>query len=210
MNNITHLTPGTLIGDNYQATLQLPAWQGYQSRQGSYNGRDKDAVSDGTVKVFADGRNTDTGKAYTQQQANAIKYVIENDEKVRDAILAALLSEMPSFVDSYEDGMPIINSIEDFKNNIGLSIIHIMPADKEDHAYVGFEFGCEWDVEHGMGIMTHKDRIISIGQADVAFDDWITYEDNGSSEAEEKRWNEENPGWQQRLQATKKPWWKFW
>ncbi len=60
--------------------------------------------------------------------------------------------------------------------------------------------------------MMHKDRVIAIGQADTSFNSWITFEDNGRTEIETKKWNEENAKLQNQRQSTEnnKPWWKFW
>jgi hypothetical protein len=35
------------------------------------------------------------------------------------------------------------------------------------------EFGCTWDKEHGLGVMTHQTLVIEIGGADTAFLEWI-------------------------------------
>ncbi len=67
-----------------------------------------------------------------------------------------------------------------------------MDSDKEDFAYIGFELGCSWDEEHGVGVMMHKDRIVAIGQAETSFDSWITFKDNGTNEIETKKWQEAN------------------
>lgn len=44
-------------------------------------------------------------------------------------------------------------------------------------AYVGYEFRCTWDEEHGMGVMTHKNRVVAIGGADVSILEWIAESD---------------------------------
>jgi|GEM_PF-7134692 len=33
---------------------------------------------------------------------------------------------------------------------------------------VGYELRCAWDTEHGVGVMTHEDRVVEVGQADTA------------------------------------------
>ncbi|MGN6495293.1 MAG: DUF6985 domain-containing protein [Agriterribacter sp.] len=46
---------------------------------------------------------------------------------------------------------------------------HLLNVSKNNIAYVGYESGGTWDDEHGLGIMTHKDRGIQIGGSDYAF-----------------------------------------
>jgi hypothetical protein len=44
-----------------------------------------------------------------------------------------------------------------------------MENEKDGFAYAGYQFRCTWDQEHGLGIMTHRDRIIEIGGSDSSF-----------------------------------------
>ena len=52
---------------------------------------------------------------------------------------------------------------------IGVGIVHVLAEAKAGHAYVGFEMGCTWDEEHGLGVLTHIGRVVELGQADTAF-----------------------------------------
>jgi len=212
MNNILEIKPNIIIGDNYEGELTLLSWTGFQSRQGFYSSKDSNELSNGVVKVFLEGKEVDYVKVTTLEQVNAIKYLVDNSEEVRDALLNGLLNEMTELKEIYEDLIPEINKIEDFRNCIGLANIHIMSSDKDNFAYIGFELGCEWDEEHGVGVMMHKDRVVAIGQADTAFDSWVTFDDNGTTELETKKWEEANTKLELDRKATenKKPWWKFW
>ncbi len=39
--------------------------------------------------------------------------------------------------------------------------------------------GCTWDEEHGVGVLTHKGRVVKLGQADTAFDSHAAKKDGG-------------------------------
>jgi hypothetical protein len=52
---------------------------------------------------------------------------------------------------------------------MGLSTVHILNDGKDGLAYVGFELGCTWEEEHGLGVMSLGDRIIEVGSAEDAF-----------------------------------------
>jgi hypothetical protein len=87
-----------------------------------------------------------------------------------------------------------------------------MADEKDGYAYIGFELGCTWDEEHGDGVMMQKDRVIEIGLAATSFDSWVAYDNNGTSEMEQAKWEEANAG----IAAEKKneelkikPWWRF-
>ena len=93
----------------------------------------------------------------------------DNSEAIRDSILNAILKKLPDIEAEYDIDLPLIKNVEDFKNHIGLSIIHIMKSGKDNFVNVGYEFGCTWDEEHGLGIMTNNDKLIAIGDAETAF-----------------------------------------
>jgi hypothetical protein len=212
MNDIKDLKPNIIIGDSYEGVLTLNAWKGFQSRQGFYGSQDKLEGSDYSVRVSVEGKEVDNVMIATLPQVNAIQFLVNKSEKVRDAVLVGLLNELPNLKEIYEDLLPDIISIEDFKNVIGLSNLHVLSSDKDDCAYVGFELGCSWDDEHGVGVMTHKDRVVAIGQADTSFDSWVAFDDNGTTEIETEKWREANAKLQKERQKVyeKKSWWKFW
>ena len=211
MQNVLELKPNIIIGDNYEGEITLSSWKGFQSRQGFYGEKDSSEISNGFVKVFITGRQVDYVKTTTQEQVNSISYLQNNSDKIRDEILNALFKQLPEIKEIYEDLVPEIKNIADFKNVLGLSIIHVMDSDKDGFSYIGYEFGCDWDDEHGIGVMMHKDRVIEIGQADTSFDSWITYKDNGTEKEKEEKWNtQNNTNVGHQINKTKKPWWKFW
>ena len=179
MKNIIDIEPLTLLDDDlYECNINLYAWEGFQSRQGPYGSIDKNKISNGKFKVFI---NVDqVKKEYTQSQYIAVRYLLDNQKLILDTLLNSLLVSYNEQKHLY-DNTPNITNMDDFKDHIGLSTIHIMKSDKEGLAYIGFEIGCTWDDEHGIGVMTHKNKVVSIGEADVAFSSWITQIDNGTS-----------------------------
>ena len=73
--------------------------------------------------------------------------------------------------------MPEVHHADEFRRLMGLSVVHLMNVSKNGVAYVGYEFGCSWDEEHGFGVMTHKDQVIEVGQADSSFLSWVAEKD---------------------------------
>ena len=120
----------------------------------------------------------------TTEHVNAYEYLTTHSQEIYTAILTRLLAEYKNLQTEYgydeEDAkeiMPDVENIEQFKDLIGLSQIHLLNVSKDNIAYVGYEFGCNWDDEHGLGFMTHKDRIIDFGGADTSFMAWVAEED---------------------------------
>jgi hypothetical protein len=175
MNNINSLKPNIIIGENYSGIITLDAWNGFQSKQHYNNSKNSGNKSDGVINVFVKGKSVDYVTITTVEQVNAVQYLIENSEKIKIALLTCLNNDLHKLRKTNIDSIPQVNEIDDFKNSISLSALHIMDSDKDDFAYVGFEFNCDWDKEHGIGIMMHKDKVIDVGQAETAIK---VYDDN--------------------------------
>jgi hypothetical protein len=95
---------------------------------------------------------------------------------VASAVLEGLLAEYPRLQELYgyegaerKTYMPDVSRTEEFRPLIGLHIVHFVPLLKEGLPYVGYEFGCTWDGEHGLGVLMHGNRVVEVGGADTAF-----------------------------------------
>ncbi|QKX04115.1 hypothetical protein HN014_04065 [Aquimarina sp. TRL1] len=203
---ITEIQPNIIIGEDYDGWINLSAWKSFESRNGFYGSKDSDKKSDGIIKAHIIGESVDYVHILSQSQFNAIKFLKENSEKIRDSLLNGLLEDYPNAKDIYEDLMPEIKTISDYKDNLGVAFIHVMDSDKDNHAYIGFELGCSWDDEHGVGVMMHKDRVVKIGLADESFNHWNCYHDNGTAKYEQGKWEST----QELKHQNRKNWWEFW
>jgi hypothetical protein len=159
----------------------LSTWAGFQARQGGYGAISGAEPSDGSVLLNVDSPDQDARAAPSKPQAAAFGYLLDAPTAVQAAILKSLLQEYPSMRAQYDyppdEVMPEVQSPDQFRELIGLSTVHILAVAKSGFAYVGFEFGCLWDDEHGLGVLTHRDHVVDIGGADTAFLGWNAEED---------------------------------
>jgi len=106
----------------WTATVLLPSWKGFQSRRGAYGSEDKDTPSDGTVPiVFApEGRGTEP---LTEQEIGALRWVIEHEESISNALTSSLLKQYSALLEEYDfppemkEELPTIKSIEDLRSH---------------------------------------------------------------------------------------------
>src|SRR5689334_1518142 len=177
--------PSFILEDDLWWTTEavLPSWAGFQSRKGPYGSRDTAVLSDGSVKiVFApEGRGREPLKS---SEISSIIWAIENEALLSKALLSSLLKEYPSLQHQYgysgkekAELMPDVRCAGDFRGLIGLHYLNVHQIQKDGVPYVGFEFGCTWDGEHGLGILMHGTRTVEIGGADTAFLSWIAKRD---------------------------------
>lgn len=168
----------------WTATAVLPSWKEFQNRSGAYSAQDRDIPSDGNVRiVFApEGRGIEP---LTTSEISSVVWVIENEALISQALILSLLKEYPSLQEQYgyfgnekAQLMPDIKSADDLRALVGLSSVNIHQVQKNGIPYVGFEFGCTWDNEHGLGVLMHGTRTVEIGGADTAVLLWIAKQDS--------------------------------
>lgn len=174
----------TLEDDTWwTARAVLPSWNGFQARQGSYGAQSSDEPSDGTVPiVFApEGRDN---APLSDAEVASVAWVVENEAALSAALLTALLAAYPSLQDRYgysvqeqAQCMPKVIDTEGFRDLIGLHSVNVHPLQVNGIPYVGFELGCTWDDEHGLGVLLHGTRVVKIGGADTAILLWIAERD---------------------------------
>lgn len=127
-------------------------------------------------------------------QKNALNFFYDNQDKVLDALCTGIIQHYPKLMDKYnvknfdtELGFPELKSINEVKKIIGIGNIHILHYKKNNYSYIGFECGCPWDEEHGLGVIMYKDRVIDVGSADISLSGSKELrKDNGTYTEEER------------------------
>lgn len=170
----------TLTWNDYSwaAEVRLPSWAGFQSRRGPYASVSDARPSDGTARLTVD---AEAQAPPTQEQVAAFQHLLDNEAAVAEAVALALLDYYPgereAYLDAYDieesDDVPEVTDITGLCRLVGLSSVHVLSLARDGVACVGFEFGCVWDGEHGAGVMTHRGRVIAVGQADCSFVEWM-------------------------------------
>jgi hypothetical protein len=177
----------------WTARIVLPSWSGFQARLGAYGAKSSRKKSDGTARLVVASPDNDAKLPPTSEQADAYRYLLAHEEAIRDAVLGEIFAEYDDVRESYgydeeeaEELMPAIERPEQLRSLIGLSTVHVLRVHYDGLAYVGFEFGCTWDEEHGLGVMTHRERVVTVGGASMSFEEWVG-EDDVKAQKKKKR-----------------------
>jgi hypothetical protein len=180
----------------WSATVTLPAWEGLQCRLGPYASRVGRKASDGTVRLSVSTPFGQKQAPPSPEQATAYRDLVARQRAIRDSILQAIFHEYPDYrasciadydLDESDETVPVLDRPEQLKDLIGLSGVLIHRVAREGVAYVGYEFGCVWEKEHGLGAMVHQDRVVTVGHADVAILEWIAERDAKPPRRKKKR-----------------------
>lgn len=162
-------------------SAKLPAWAGYQIRNGAYGSVSANGRSDGTVQILFAPEGRDEGPL-TNEEIRLVKWVIDNQASVHDAMLERLFEEYPAMreqsldwfeEDEAEKVLPEILFPNQLKGIVGISSINVHQIEENGRPFVGVELGCTWEVEHGVGILLHGDKPLEIGGADTAILLWV-------------------------------------
>lgn len=155
----------------------------------------------------------------TVAQARAFTRLLEQNKVMDDAVIRAVFEEYPRFRQLYKEfdaenaaeAAPPVSSIDGLERLIDLLNVHVLDVEKDGEAYVGFEFACTWDEEHGLGVMTHAGRVVEVGQADTSFctpeETWNPPPSPAARPAASAPSRGEDAG---RTQAGPRRWWEFW
>ncbi len=167
----------------WNGTVILRSWKGFQSRRGPYGAKDSAKKSDGTTEL-AISRTGDGDTPPSSEQLAAYAHLMQQQVPIRDSIMAAVLAAYPTFRSRFFEmtrapgtTFPDTDKPDDLKKVMGLTSVLIHPVSHGGMAYVGYEFGCLWDAEHGLGAMMYQDRVVDLGGADIAILEWIAERD---------------------------------
>jgi hypothetical protein len=177
------IPPLTLEDDTWWvADTWFASWSGFQSRYGDCGSVSAPQPSDGSVLVvFApEGRGPEP---LTSDELTLIEWLFANEPEVSRAAQQAILNEYPRFraraAEFQVDGwakMPETLTLEGLKSLIGLHSVNVHQISSEGLPYIGFELGCTWDEEHGLGVLMHGTHPVEVAGADTAILLWIAEE----------------------------------
>lgn len=152
-------------GDDWICTLALPAWKPFLHSDDS-----------GQIEVVLVTEDAGDKSRPTELQLAALSHLHDNQSELFADLEAALRKyydevhpSYAQYVDEPESVLPDNPDAAQFYAMHELQCIFIHPIAVQGVAYVGFSFRGIWEMEHGIGILTHNRRIVAAGGADTAF-----------------------------------------
>ena len=167
-------------GFRWIATATLPSWRGYRRCGGDAAGA---GASDGAVVVVFAPEGRGAAPPTGPEQA-LCRWLVDNEAAVSRAVKAAVFERYAALQAAYGHtgrqkaaAMPDLSSADDLARLIGLHAVNVHQIVRDDVPYLGFEFCCAWDEEHGLGVLMHGTRAVEVGDADTAILLWIAERD---------------------------------
>ena len=134
----------------------------------------------GTVEMTVVPSNAEKKTEPIASQKAAIRHLLEHSTQVQTKLLTELARHYKRMRPRYRDFlgpemaklMPDLPSLEELHRLIDLLHIYVHPDAKKGVSYVGFQFDCTWDREHGLGAIMLGEDVVEIEGADIAFSWW--------------------------------------
>jgi hypothetical protein len=173
---------------DWEYEIELPMLSGFQERNGTYTSISNDKPNKGLFKLEFEDDLTENPDPYPEQ-LNTLNFIFINQEKITKAIIDRILDELDEIKTDYGlEGEEEYQDLDEqkVKSLVGFSSINIKIVSKDGFSYFDISGGCNWDEEHGLNILFHKDRVISFG----GIDGGSTYKaeiDNGTSDKKSDR-----------------------
>lgn len=169
--------PSLLLLGDYERPL--PAWKQELLKEGLFD------------LVIQD----EAGTGPTQAQERAFAHFQENQNVSCAAVVAAIFQyyqegyenfELQTFglskaakAAANEALLPALEGAEGLKRLIRFGSLYVLEpetlAKVNDWSQLGFSFSCTWDVEHKLGVLFHRDKVVRVGGSDVA---WTSLDDD--------------------------------
>ena len=158
------------LDDDREMQIYLPAWAGFVSGPGS-------KLASGQVRVRVGG-DAVAGSPIGPEQAAAYRRVLVHAATLR-IVLDAIVAAYPKLARDADPELALPKRVDraELANLVEIVGVHVHDVHRDGVAYVGYQLACAWEVEHGLGVLTHLDRVVEVGHADTAFLGWVAERD---------------------------------
>jgi hypothetical protein len=169
-------------GQFWTVAVRVPSWTDFLNHRDAVFSRRSADPQDGTVSlVFAPEGRDDA--PMREAEVELARWPLRREREMQSALLSELVVGYDELVGGNEevsgdeDTAPSVSRPEDFKSLITLRRIYVHQVQKDGCPYVGFEFTCSWDDEHGLGVLMRDTRVVEIGGAHMAMLLWVARRD---------------------------------
>lgn len=153
--------------DRAVCKIKLSSWAGFRSANGHGGSEGED------VLLLLESGNYDSPPelAPISIYEEAIGWLLAHDFEIRDAILRGVLGFVDVMRNEWgirDEELDTVSTTEHLTSMLDPSLIRVFPISKDGVPYFGYEFECNWDPEHGCGVLVHGSAVVSAGIGESA------------------------------------------
>ncbi|MCL8014223.1 hypothetical protein [Streptomyces sp. AS02] len=114
------------------------------------------------------------GHPLDDAETASVTWAVDNLPALLDALRPAVRAHCAVLRTEDEEPDGEVPTAQDL---VGISALYVHPIARDGIPYVGVEFDCPLDEEHGLGVLLHGTRVVDVGGADTALLLWIARRD---------------------------------
>ena len=157
--------------ERWTGTTILQAWSKFGDRENVEVEVDVEAPMDETQNWLPP----------TPSQLAALKDFIDNQDAMNEVICTGIKDCVRQMRESGWGETPDPKTVIPYEV-YSPSLLHVIAVARDGRSYVGVGGHCEFEEEHGVGLMLHNRRVVDFGYSEQATDCWIALEDGGKHE----------------------------
>lgn len=170
--------PTLTLGDDWEGKISLPVWRGWACKGENLFGR-RGRPSTGRIDVAVVFPGEEESEPADEQRRALLK-AVEHQEAIQTQIVKSVLRYYADFTErcGFEEAwfvapgqleLPVkFKNAAELAPHVRLTRLHVHNTFLKKSAYVGYEFECSWDIEHGLGVVMHDKKVIEVGMAETA------------------------------------------
>jgi hypothetical protein len=161
---------------DWEATLAVPALAGMGNEDLRQDARFLGEVAPGVFKVIF---RCDRELPIPSGCVESLHGFLQDEERICAAVLDAILTAYPKerakmlkwCEESELPDLPSASTLDELRPMIAFYSLYVHES-RDGLADLGFGFSCQWDIEHGAGVRWLDDRVVCIGNSEIAFDEF--------------------------------------
>ena len=116
------------------------------------------------------------------EEVELVEAALEQLDDTIRAALNAVFDEYPRIQLDHSgfaepSSIPDLDDVDGLRDLVELIGVYVHPIRRDGRPYVGLEFNCPWDPEHGLGVLMNGGRAVETGGGDTAILLWIAKRD---------------------------------
>jgi hypothetical protein len=110
------------------------------------------------------------GRLPSPSHLAAFSYLMEHERAIAAVVRRALLRDARRVTARLSpiDGVRPVKTEADLRRRLRLTRVFLHDQSLAGVAYCGLTFRCDWDDEHGAGVLLHRRRVVRAGDAQLA------------------------------------------
>lgn len=151
----------------------LSSWAGFRSE----NSREELEGENVLLVLESESYESYPNLAPLENYELALEWLLANQADVKTSALEGIRNFIDVMLNEYgikDDELSSVTSVSQLSSMVDLSFVRIYPQSKDGKPYLGLEFECNWDPEHGCGILLHGTTVLAAGGSEAASGDAIS------------------------------------